>query len=95
MFRMTRIFANGSVEIHKIEGKVTDEVLPLWQEQLAALQPDEKRDILLDFSQVWALSAAAIEILIGHLRGSMRVMNPGMDLRNLLHAAGLSTSVLE
>jgi len=95
MFRMRKIFANGSVEIYKIEGKVTDEVLPLWQEQLAARQADEKRDILLDFSQVWVLSDAAIEILISHLRGSMRVMNPGMYLRNLLHAAGLSTRVSE
>lgn len=95
MLRITKIFASESVEIHKVEGKITDENLQLWSEQLKALHENVNREILLDFCHVLALSAGAVAILINHLSQRMRVMNPSMEIRNILHSAGLSARVLE
>jgi len=95
MFRITKIFANGSLDIYKIEGKVIDESLQVWMEELNALHRHADRQILLDFCQVWAISAKAMEILVPHLSNGIRVMNPSIDLRNMLHSSGLSSRVLE
>ena len=62
MFRITKIFANGSLDIYKVEGKVTDEGLQIWAGELSALQQEVDRQILLDFCQVWAISAKAVAI---------------------------------
>lgn len=95
MFKMTKIFENGLVDIYKIEGKITDENLQLWTEQLETLQQNADRDILLDFCQVWNMSVNAMGILVKHLSNGILVMNPSMEVRNMLHSAGLSRKVLE
>lgn len=95
MFRITKIFANGSVEIYKIEGKVMDDSLQVWGEELLALHQYANRHILLDFSQVCAISANAVKALVTHLASGILVMNPSIEVRNILHAAGLSARVLE
>lgn len=95
MFRITKIFATGSVDIYKIEGKVTDENLQSWAEQLKTLQQNANRDILLDLSQVWTMSVNAMAVLVQHLSSGLRVMNPSMDVRNMLHSSGHSTKVVE
>jgi anti-anti-sigma regulatory factor len=95
MFRITKIFSNSSLDIYKIEGKITDESLQVWTEELNALQKPMDRKLIFDFSQVWSISAKAIEILMAHLTNGTQIMNPGMDVRNMLHTAGLSARVLE
>lgn len=95
MFRITKIFENPSLAIYKIEGKIADENLPVWISELDALQNHAGRQLILDFSQVWSINAKAIEMLMAHLTNGTRVMNPSMDMRNMLHAVGLSSKVLE
>jgi anti-anti-sigma regulatory factor len=95
MFRITKIFENSLLAIYKIEGKITDDNLQAWTEELAALQKQADRQLILNFCQVWSISAKAIEILMAHLTNDVRVMNPSMDVRNMLHAAGLAAKVLE
>jgi len=95
MLRITKIFENPSLAIYKIEGKVTDESLEIWADELGALRKQADRMLILDFCQVWSISAKAIEILMVNLSKDMQVMNPSMEARNMLHAAGLSARVLE
>jgi hypothetical protein len=95
MFRITKIFANSSLEIYRVEGKVTDDGLQIWTEELNAFYRSVDRHILLDFCRVWAMSARAMAILTTQLAGHICVMNPNIDLRNMLHAAGLAAKVLE
>jgi len=95
MFRISKIFTTASLDIYKVEGKVTDETLQTWEEALMNIHPQSERQVLLDFSQVWAISAEAVKTLVAHLTEDMRVMNPGIEVRNTLHTAGLAAKVLE
>jgi anti-anti-sigma regulatory factor len=95
MFRITKIFDDSLLAIHKIEGKVTDEGLEIWMEALNCLKARAHRKVILDFCQVWSISSQAIDILTTHLSNDIHVMNPCMDIRNRLHSAGFSACVLE
>lgn len=98
MFRITKIFEIPSLTIHKIEGKVTDESLQVWIDELSALNSQPDRKVILDFCQVWAISERGVEFLAAHLSNNshdIHIINPSMDVRNLLHASGLSKRVLE
>lgn len=70
----------------------------LWSNELNALNLQPDRKVILDFCQVWSVSATAVEFLVAHLSSQIydiHIINPGMDIRNVLHTAGLSTRVLE
>lgn len=98
MFRIRKIFENLLLVLYKIEGKVTDESLQVWIEELRALNAQPDRKVILDFCQVWSISERGIEFLTAYLSSSLhdiQIINPSMDIRNLLHAAGLSQRVLE
>ena len=98
MFRIKKVFENPKLAIYKIEGKITDESLQVWIDELHALNQLPDRKIILDFCQAWSLSASAIEFLTAYLSNSrpdIQIMNTGIDVRNTLHAAGLSARVLE
>ncbi len=98
MFRIKKIFENLTLVIYKIEGKITDESLQVWLEELNALNRQVDRKIILDLCQVWPISAKAIELLTAYLSNNIHdiaITNPGMDVRNTLHTAGLSARVLE
>lgn len=95
MFRITRIFETPSLIIYKIEGKVTDESLRVWTDELEAIVKKADRKLILDLCQVWSISAKATEILKENLSKDMHLLNPSMEVRNMLHAIGLSAKVLE
>jgi anti-anti-sigma regulatory factor len=95
MLRITKIFENLSLAIYKIEGKVTDESLQIWTDELGVLRKRADRMLILDFYQVWSISAKAIEILVENLSKDMRVMNPSIETRSMLHTAGQSAKILE
>ncbi|MDZ7361879.1 MAG: hypothetical protein ONB46_14310 [candidate division KSB1 bacterium] len=61
MFRIKKVFENLSLAIYKIEGKVTDESLQIWKEELQALNHQPDRKIILDFCHAWSISAPAID----------------------------------
>lgn len=95
VFRITKIFADGALDIYKIEGTIADDSLQAWSEALSGLHNSADRKILLDFCQVRLISVRALEILATHLTTGTHVMNPGIDVRNILHTAGLASRVLE
>jgi anti-anti-sigma regulatory factor len=98
MFRIKKVFENHSLAIYKVEGKVTDDNMLIWSKELNALNRQSNRKVILDFCQVWSINAAALEFLVAFLASKVydiHIINPGMDIRNMLHTAGLSTRVLE
>jgi len=98
MFRIKKVFENLSLAIYKVEGKVTDDNMLLWSNELNALNLQPERKVILDFCQVWSINATALEFLVAYLSSKVfdiHIINPGMDVRNMLHTAGLSTRVLE
>lgn len=54
MLRITKAFENDSILIYRIEGKINEETLGVWREELAALSKMNGHEIILDFSQVYA-----------------------------------------
>jgi anti-anti-sigma regulatory factor len=95
MFRITKIFENASLAIYKIEGKIADESLQVWTDELETIQKQSGRQHILDFSNVWSISAKALGSLMANLSNGIFVMNPSIEVRNTLHASGLSAKVLE
>lgn len=95
MFRINRAFENQMTEIIRIEGKITDESLSDWNQAIAMIQSQDGREIILDFSQVWFISPKAVEALLSVLSDRTYILNCGMEVRNLLHASGLSGRMLE
>ena len=95
MFRISKAFENDSVEILRIEGKITEENLAEWNRQISLLNTNEGRQIILDFAQVWFISFKAVEVLIHFLNDHIFILNCGMEVRNVLHASGLSARMLE
>lgn len=98
MFRIKKVFENLSLVIYKIEGKVTDDSMTIWMNELNALNLQPERQVILDFCQVWSINAVALEFLVTYLSSKVfevHIINPGMEVRNMLHTAGLSARVLE
>lgn len=98
MFRIKKVFENLSLAIYKVEGKVTDDSMAIWINELSALNLQPERKIILDFCQVWSINATALEFLVAYLSSQVfdiHIINPGIDVRNMLHSAGLAARVLE
>lgn len=98
MFRIKKIFENLTLAIYRIEGRLTDESMQIWINELSTLNQQTDRKIILDLCQAWSVNAKAIEFLTAFLSTNILdvvIMNPGMDVRNTLHTAGLSARVLE
>jgi anti-anti-sigma regulatory factor len=94
MFRITKVFENDSMTIYRIEGKVTDENLDLWTEEIATIRKLTVRQIILDFCQVWFMSNKALEALLALMSNDLYLLNCSMEVRNALHTAGLSTRLI-
>jgi anti-anti-sigma factor len=95
MLRITKAFENDTTVIYKIEGKVTDETLDMWTKEIQDLKKVTQRQIILDLCQVWFIHAKAIKVLVESMSADIYLLNCSMEVRNLLHAAGLSKRVLE
>ena len=95
MFRISKAFQNQLTEIIRIEGKITDENLSDWNQEIQTITPSNGREVILDFAQVWFISPRAVETLLKLLSERVYILNCGMEVRNLLHASGLSSRMLE
>jgi anti-anti-sigma factor len=95
MFRITKAFENEATEIFRIEGKITDENLSEWSREINSIRSENGRHVILDLGQVWFISSRAVEALIERLSDEMYILNCGMEMRNILHASGLSAKMLE
>ena len=95
MFRISKAYENEATQIFRIEGKITDENLAVWRQEILSLQPHNGRHVILDFAQVWFISIKGVEVLMKLLTDRVYVLNCGMEVRNVLHASGLSGRMLE
>lgn len=95
MFRITKAFENEATEIIRIEGKITDENLFEWDQEIRSIQFQSGHHVILDFAQVWFISSEAVQILMKLLTDRVYILNCGMEVRNILHASGLSGRMLE
>src|SRR5437867_1396810 len=84
MFRITKAFENDRTSIYKIEGKVTDENLVDWNQEIDSITLNSGRQVILDLSQIWYISSNAIEILLKHILDHVYILNCGMQIRNVL-----------
>lgn len=94
MFRITKVFENGSTSLYKIEGKVTDEILPAWIDEIERLSKLSDRDLILDFFGVWFISSKAVEFLLQSVSNGCYLLNCPMEVRNVFYSAGLSQQML-
>lgn len=93
MFRITKAFENSTVSIYRIEGKITDENLSAWTEEIKTML-DATKHVILDFCQVWYITGQAVEVLTKMNGEGVYLMNCTMDIRNALHVAGLSDQLI-
>jgi len=92
---MTKTFENDATSIYKIEGKINEETLAVWVEELSALNQVSGRQVILDLSQVWFICTKGVEVLVRLMSNDLYLMNCSMEVRNVLHAAGLGGRILE
>jgi anti-anti-sigma regulatory factor len=95
MLRITKAFENDSILIYRIEGKISEETLAVWADELSRWQKVNGHEVILDFSQVWSICTKGVETLIQSMSNDLYVMNCPTDVRNTLHSAGLSARILE
>jgi anti-anti-sigma regulatory factor len=95
MLRITKAFENDSISIYKIEGKISEETLGVWAEEIRALNKMADRQIILDLSQVWFICTKGMEVLVQLMSNNLYLLNCPMEVRNVLHTAGLSARILE
>lgn len=94
MFRITKAFANETTEIFRIEGQVPDEIVGDWIAEIERLKKNDSRTVILDFAQVWFISAGAVQALMDVLTDRFYLMNCGMEIRNVLYVSGMSSRML-
>lgn len=95
MFRITKAFENERTSIFKIEGKVTDESLEVWSEEIRSLKNGADRHTILDFSNVWFISSKAVSVLIDFASENVFLLNCPTETRNVLCSAGLAARMIE
>jgi len=95
MFRIDKVFENYQTELIKIEGEIKDSDVKDWAESLQAFVSGSPRQIILEFCGAAFISSKAAEILIQHLAANIFLLNCPAAVKNLVHAAGWSASVLE
>jgi len=95
MLRITKVFENDATLIYKIEGKISDDNLAVWAQEMDALKKVMGRQTILDFCQVWFICTKGVEILVKGMSDNLYLLNCPMGVRNVLHAAGLSARMLE
>ncbi len=95
MFRIDKVFENYQTELNKVEGEIKDNEVKDWAESLQSFTNGSPKQIIFDFCDATFISSKAIEILIQHLATNVFLLNSPTAVKNLVHAAGWSESVLE
>jgi anti-anti-sigma regulatory factor len=94
MFRITKVFENDKTAIYKIEGRILEEAVETWIQELQGLLEQNQRQIILDLGQVWYLCRSGIEPLIRKDVNKFYLLNCSMEIKNTLVAAGCSSITL-
>lgn len=94
MFRITRAFENNSTEIYRIEGRIPEQLLESWEDEMKKLGTSGPRQVILDFSQTWHVCPRAIDALAQGAGRECLFLNCSIELRNMLLTAGCGSRVL-
>ncbi len=95
MFRITKIFENDLIFIYKSEGKITEENLGDWTDEIRLLIKQSDRQIILEMCQFTFVSPKAVRSLIELITKDVFLLNSPTFIKNTLHCAGLSANVLD
>jgi anti-anti-sigma regulatory factor len=95
MFRIDKVFENYQTALIKVEGEVKESDVKDWAESLQSFTNESPKQIIFDFCDATFISSKAVEILIQRLAANVFLLNSPTAVKNLVHAAGWSESVLE
>lgn len=95
MFRIDKVFENYQTELIKVEGEIKESNLKDWAESLQSFTNGSPKQIIFDLCDATFISSQAIAILIQRLTANVFLLNSPTAVKNLVHAAGWSQSVLE
>ena len=95
MFLIKKIFENDLISIFKIEGKITEENLGDWTDEIRLLIKQSDRQIILEICQVTFVSLKAVRFLIEMITKDVFLLNSPTFIKNMLHCVGLSVNVLD
>ena len=95
MFRIDKIFENYQTELIKVEGEIKDSEMKDWVESLQSITNGSPKQIIFDFCDVTHLGVKSVEALIQQMASNIFLLNCPTAVKNLVHAAGWSQSVLE
>ncbi len=95
MFRIDKIFENYQTELIKVEGEIKDSDVKDWAESLQAFASGSPKQIILEFCDATFISSKAADILIQRLAANIFLLNCPTAVKNFVHAAGWSESILE
>ncbi len=94
MFRMRKIFKNDLTLVIKIAGKITDENMQDWTNELRRLSKHSGRRIILDICEVTSISPRAVQVLADFLTDKIYLLNCPVYAVNMLQSAGLGANIL-
>src|SRR5262245_13691162 len=95
MFRITKAFENPITYIFRIEGKITDNGLSDWADEINKFKSVSGRQVILDFSQLFFIAPKAVEMLLNNITENVFILNCSTEIRNRFHSSGLSGRMLE
>lgn len=95
MFRITKTFENPITYIFRIEGKITDNGLTDWADEINKFKTVSGRQVILDFSQLFFIAPRAVEVLLNNITENVYILNCSTEIRNRFHSSGLGGRMLE
>lgn len=95
MFRIRKTFENSTLAIFIVEGKITDEQVNLWSQEIHLITQRENDQLILNFCSLAFISAEALRVLTNALTNRIYIMNSSLYVRNLLKAAGCFENLLD
>jgi len=95
MFRITKTFENPVTYIFRIEGKITDNGLTDWADEINKFKTVFDRQVILDFSHLFFITPEAVEVLLNNMTENLYILNCSTEIRNRFHSSGLGGRMLE
>jgi hypothetical protein len=95
MFRLNRVFDNGSTVLIKITGEIQEADLEEWIHFLRRLSDWSGCEIILDFCAVAPMTAAAIAALASEPGSNVYFVNGSMSMRAVVTSLGHANRLLD
>ena len=95
MFRIQKAFEDDRTIIFSVAGKITDDQIDVWSQEITGIAQKEKEHLILNFCSLAFISAKALKVLTDSLSRRVHIMNCSVYVRNLLHASGSTVIFLD